>query len=143
MTDAPTESHNFHSADMSEPMTSPGNKQPPKEWWWENACRTAAFRLRQQRSMSANTLPIREQVRDCVEFVCIVWEQIERQLVGGEPCTVPYRLTSLYKDGRRLESWGDVGDAGSIGVFQGPGETVGNGSLVFQALRRLGASTAL
>ncbi len=42
---------------MSEPMTSPGDKQPPKEWWLENACCVAAFRLRQQRYMSANTVP--------------------------------------------------------------------------------------
>ncbi len=65
---------------MSEPMTSPGDKQPPKEWWLENACRIAAFRLRQQKYISANTVPIREQVRDCVEFVRIVWEEIERHL---------------------------------------------------------------
>jgi len=73
---------------MSEPMTSPGDKQPPKDWWLENACRIAAFRLRQQRYMSANTVPIREQVRDCVEFVRIVWEEIERNLGeegGGQP----------------------------------------------------------
>jgi len=70
---------------MSEPMTSPGDKQPPKEWWLENACRIAAFRLRQQRYISANTVPIREQVRDCVEFVRIVWEEIERHLADGEP----------------------------------------------------------
>ncbi len=50
-------------------MTSPGDKQPPKDWWLENACRIAAFRLRQQCYMSANTVPIREQVRDCVEFL--------------------------------------------------------------------------
>ena len=65
---------------MSEPMTSPGEKQPPKEWWLENACRIAAFRLRQQRYNSANTVPVREQVRDSVEFVRIVWEEIERHL---------------------------------------------------------------
>ena len=38
--------------------------------------------------MSANTVPIREQVRDCVEFVRIVWEEIERHLGeegGGQP----------------------------------------------------------
>ena len=65
---------------MSEPMTSPGDKQPPKEWWLENACRIAAVRLRQQKYISANTVPMREQVRDCVEFVRIVWEEIERHL---------------------------------------------------------------
>ncbi len=71
---------------MSEAMTSPGNKQPPKDWWLENACRIAAFRLRQHRYMSANTIPIREQVRDSVEFVRIVWEEIERNLQEDEPC---------------------------------------------------------
>ncbi len=25
-------------------MTSPGDSQPPKDWWLENACRIAAFR---------------------------------------------------------------------------------------------------
>ena len=34
--------------------------------------------------MSANTVPIREQVRDCVEFVRIVWEEIERHLQEEE-----------------------------------------------------------
>lgn len=65
---------------MSEHMTSPSEKQPPRCWWLENACRTEAFRLRQQRYMSAKTVPIREQVRDCVEFVRQVWEEIERHL---------------------------------------------------------------
>ena len=65
---------------MSGPMTSPGDKQPPREWWLENACRIAAFRLRQQKYISANTIPVREQVRDSVEFVRIVWEEIERHL---------------------------------------------------------------
>ncbi len=60
---------------MSEPMTSPGDKQPPKEWWLENACRITAFRLRQQPYMSANTVPIREQVSDSVEFVRLVWRK--------------------------------------------------------------------
>ena len=69
---------------MSEPMTSPGDKQPPKEWWLENACRIAAFRLRQQRYMSANTVPIREQVRDSVEFVRLVWEEIAKHLGDDE-----------------------------------------------------------
>lgn len=50
-------------------MTSPPEKQPPPhDWWLENACRIAAFRLRQHRCISANTVPIREQVRDSVEF---------------------------------------------------------------------------
>ena len=63
---------------MSGPMLSPGDRQPPKQWWLENACRIAAFRLRQQRSMSADTVPIREQVRDSVEFVRLVREEMER-----------------------------------------------------------------
>lgn len=67
-------------------MTSPGDKQPPKDWWLENACRIAAFRLRQQRYISANTVPIREQVRDSVEFVRIVWEEIERHLQEDKSC---------------------------------------------------------
>ena len=66
---------------MSEHMTSPPDKQPPRDWWLENACRIAAFRLRQHRYISANTVPIREQVRDSVEFVRLVWEEIERHLV--------------------------------------------------------------
>ena len=66
-------------------MTSPGDKQPPRDWWLENACRIAAFRLRQQRYLSANTVPIREQVRDSVEFVRLVWEEIERHLAEEEP----------------------------------------------------------
>ncbi len=65
---------------MSEHMTSPGDSQPPKDWWLENACRIAAFRLRQAMYLSANTVPLREQVRDSVEFVRIVWEEIERSL---------------------------------------------------------------
>ncbi len=36
-------------------MTSRGDKQPPRKWWLENACRIAAFRLRKQRYISANT----------------------------------------------------------------------------------------
>ena len=70
---------------MSEPITSPGDKQPPKEWWLENACRIAAFRLRQQRYMSANTVPVREQFRDSVEFVRLVWEEIAKHLGDDEP----------------------------------------------------------
>ena len=65
-------------------MTSPVEKQPPKDWWLENACRIAAFRLRQQRYISANTVPVREQVKDSVEFVRIVWEEIERHLQEEE-----------------------------------------------------------
>ena len=37
-------------------MTSPGDSQPPKDWWLENACRIAAFRLRQAKYLSSNTL---------------------------------------------------------------------------------------
>jgi len=65
---------------MSEQMTSPGDSHPPKDWWLENACRIAAFRLRQAKYLSSNTVPLREQVRDSVEFVRIVWEEIERSL---------------------------------------------------------------
>ena len=69
---------------MSKPMTSPGDKQPPKEWWLENSCRIAAFRLRQSKYMSANTVPLREQVRDYVEFVRIVWEETKKNLQEDE-----------------------------------------------------------
>lgn len=67
-------------------MTSPGEKQPPKDWWLENACRIAAFRLRDQRYLSANVVPVREQVRHSVEFVRIVWEEIERHLQEENSC---------------------------------------------------------
>ena len=70
---------------MADHMTSPGERQPPKDWWLENACRIAAFRLRQSRYLSANTIPIREQVKDSVEFVRLVWEVIERSLREEEP----------------------------------------------------------
>jgi hypothetical protein len=69
---------------MSEHMTSPGDSQPPKDWWLENACRIAAFRLRQAKYLSSNTVPLREQVRDSVEFVRIGWEEIERSLQDEE-----------------------------------------------------------
>jgi hypothetical protein len=36
--------------------------------------------LRQAKYLSSNTVPLREQVRDSVEFVRIVWEEIERSL---------------------------------------------------------------
>lgn len=35
--------------------------------------------------MSVNTVPIRGQVRDCVEFVGLVWEEMDRHLGGKEP----------------------------------------------------------
>ncbi len=35
--------------------------------------------------MSANTVPIREQVRDSVEFVRLVWEEIAKHLGDDEP----------------------------------------------------------
>ena len=66
-------------------MTSPGNKLPPKVWWLENACRIATFRLRQQRYISANTVSIREQIRDSVEFVRIVWKEIGKHPGEDEP----------------------------------------------------------
>lgn len=37
------------------------------------------------RYMSANTIPLREQVRDCVEFVRTTWEEIERKIQEEEP----------------------------------------------------------
>ncbi len=61
-------------------MSSPGDKEPPKEWWFENACRIAAFRLRDQKYIGVNVSPLREQIRDSVEFVRVVWEEIERHL---------------------------------------------------------------
>jgi hypothetical protein len=65
---------------MSEHMTSPPEREPPKEWWLENACRIAAHRLRNAPYLSANTIPIREQLKDSVEFVRLVWEAIEQSL---------------------------------------------------------------
>jgi hypothetical protein len=65
---------------MCAQMSSPGDKQPPKEWWLENACRIAAFRLRSQKYMGVNVTPLREQIRDTVEFVRVVWEEIERHM---------------------------------------------------------------
>lgn len=65
---------------MCAQMSSPGDKEPPKEWWFENACRIAAFRLRNQKYIGVNVSPLREQIRDSVEFVRIVWEEIERHL---------------------------------------------------------------
>jgi len=61
-------------------MTSPGDKQSPKEWWLENAwphrrLSSATAKVHERRSV-----PIRERVRDCVEFVRIVWEELERHL---------------------------------------------------------------
>ena len=50
---------------MSEHMTSPPEREPPKDWWLENACRTAAYRLRNSSYLSANTIPIREQRGRC------------------------------------------------------------------------------
>ena len=70
---------------MADHMTSPGEHRPPKGWWLENACHIAAFRLRQSQYLSANTIPIREQVKDSVEFVRLVWEEIERSLREEEP----------------------------------------------------------
>lgn len=45
---------------MSESMTSPGGRELLRDLWLENACRIAAFRLRQVKYLSANTNPIRE-----------------------------------------------------------------------------------
>ena len=70
---------------MSEHMTSPGDREPPKDWWLENARRFAAHRLRNSPYLSANTIPIRNQVKDSVEFVRLVWEAIEQSLREEEP----------------------------------------------------------
>ena len=70
---------------MCAQMSSPGDKQPPKEWWFENACRIAAFRLRREKYLGVNVTPLREQIRDSVEFVRVVWEEIERQLRDEGP----------------------------------------------------------
>lgn len=61
-------------------MTSPPEREPPKDWWLENACRIAAYRLRNSPFLSANTIPIREQLKDSVEFVRQVWKAIEHSL---------------------------------------------------------------
>lgn len=65
---------------MCAQMSSPGDRQPPKEWWFENAYRIAAFCLRNEKYLGVNVTPLREQIRDCVEFVRVVWEEIERHL---------------------------------------------------------------
>ena len=65
---------------MGAQMSSPADKEPPKEWWFENACRIPAFRLRDQKYIGVNVSPLREQIRDSVEFVRVVWEEIERYL---------------------------------------------------------------
>ena len=54
---------------MSAPLTSLGDREPPKGLVLENACRIAAFRLREARYLSVNTIPIREQIKDSVKFV--------------------------------------------------------------------------
>ena len=66
-------------------MTSPPEREPPKDWWLENACRIAAHRLRNSPCLSANTIPIREQLKDSVEFVRLVWEAIEQSLREEDP----------------------------------------------------------
>jgi hypothetical protein len=58
---------------MADHIISPEERQPAKDWWLENACPIAAFRLRQPTYLSANTIPIHEQVKDSVEFVRLVW----------------------------------------------------------------------
>jgi hypothetical protein len=70
---------------MSEHMRSPPEREPPKDWWLENACRIAAHRLRNSPHLSANTIPIREQLKDSVEFVRLVWEAIEQSLREEDP----------------------------------------------------------
>ena len=70
---------------MNEHMTFPPEREPPRDWWLENACRIAAYRLRNSPYFSANTIPIREQLKDSAEFVRLVWEAIERSLREDEP----------------------------------------------------------
>lgn len=45
-------------------MTPPPDREPPKNWWLENACRIATDRLRNSPYLSANTIPIRAQLKD-------------------------------------------------------------------------------
>jgi len=66
-------------------MTSLPEREPPKDWWLENACRIAAYQLRNSSYLSANTIPIQEQLKDSVEFVRQVWELIEKSLRDEEP----------------------------------------------------------
>lgn len=65
---------------MCAQMSSPGDKQPPKKWWFENACRITAFRLRNEKHLGVNVTLLREQIHDAVEFVRVVWEEIDRHL---------------------------------------------------------------
>jgi len=65
---------------MFAPMNSLGDKEPPKEWWFCNVRRIAAFRLRNEKYLSANVTPLREQIHDTVEFISVAWEEIERHL---------------------------------------------------------------
>ena len=65
---------------MCAQISSPGDKEPPREWWFENDCRIAAFRLRTLKYIGVNVTTIREQIRDSVEFVRVVWEEIERHV---------------------------------------------------------------
>lgn len=65
---------------MSRHMTSPPEREPLREWWLENACRIAAHRLRNSPYLSANTIPVREQLKDSVGSVRLVWEAIEKSL---------------------------------------------------------------
>lgn len=69
---------------MCAQMSSPGDKEPPREWWFENVCRIAAFRLRNPKYIGVNVSPLREQIRDAVEFVRVVWEEIERHMQEGD-----------------------------------------------------------
>jgi hypothetical protein len=61
-------------------MASPGDRDSSKDWWLENACHIAAHRLRNSPYLSANTIPIRDQVKDSVEFVRLASEANERSL---------------------------------------------------------------
>jgi hypothetical protein len=46
---------------MADHMTSPGERQPPKDCRLENVCRIAAFRLRQAQPVYFSNLNIENQ----------------------------------------------------------------------------------
>jgi hypothetical protein len=66
---------------MSEHMTSPPEREPPKDWWLENACRTAAYRLR-------NSSYLREHHSDSgatqgQRGICAASMGIDREVAAG------------------------------------------------------------
>ena len=84
---------------MSEHMTSPGDSQPPKDWWLENACRIAAFRLRQAKYLSSNTVPLREQVRDSVDFVMNTCNQFSLSTLMDKPRVhAPFSVLTIIEE---------------------------------------------